>query len=123
MTKTAMLYKFVSSFGLEAYQEHSVPDEAIFPYLTYSVSTDSFSGNEVPITISLWYRTTSWLAINAKAEEISTAIGYGGAIVSCDGGKMWIKRGQPFAISMGDNTDDLIKRKLINVSVDYLTLN
>lgn len=123
MTKTAALHKFASSFGIAAYQEHAVPCNANFPYLTYSVITDSFSENETPLTFSLWYRTTSWAEINAKTEEISRVIGYGGLVVDCDGGKMWIKRGQPFASSMGDNSDDLIKRKLINVSVEYLTFD
>ena len=123
MTKAAALHSFFGGFGLTAYEENSVPDDAVFPYLTYSLTTDSFSDYPSTITISLWYRSTSWIAANAKCEEISAAIGLGGQLVECDGGKIWIKRGQPFANSMGDANDELIKRKIINVSADYLTLN
>lgn len=123
MTKAAALHSFFSGFGLTAYEENSVPDDAVFPYITYSLTTDSFSDYSSTLTISLWYRSTSWKAINAKCEEVSAAISYGGQLVDCDGGRIWIKRGQPFANSMGDTSDDQIKRKLINLSVDYLTLN
>lgn len=123
MTKAAALHSFFSGFGLTAYQENAVPDEATFPYITYTVTTDTFPTGEVALSMSLWYRSSSWTAINAKTEQISAAIGYGGRVINCDGGKIWIKRGQPFANSMGDNTDSLIKRKLINISVEYLTFN
>ena len=123
MTKAAALHSFFGGFGLTAYEENSVPDDAVFPYLTYSLTTDSFSGYPSTITISLWYRSTSWTAANAKCEEISVAIGLGGQLIECDGGRIWIKRGQPFANSMGDVNDELIKRKIINVGADYLTLN
>ena len=123
MTKTAALHGFYSSFGLAAYEENSVPDDAEFPYITYGVTTDSFGNYSTAMTFSLWYRSTSWEAINAKCEEISAVIGLGGRLIECDDGKIWIKRGHPFANSMGDMNDELIKRKIINVSADYLTLN
>ena len=123
MTKAAALHSFFSGFGLTAYEENSVPDDAVLPYITYSLTTDSFSDYSSALTISLWYRSTSWKAINAKCEEVSAVISYGGQLIDCDGGRIWIKRGQPFANSMGDTSDDQIKRKLINLSVDYLTLN
>ena len=123
MTKAAALHSFFSGFGLMVYEENSVPDDAVFPYITYSLTTDSFSDYSSALTISLWYRSTSWKAVNAKCEEVSAAISYGGQLIDCDGGRIWIKRGQPFANSMGDTSDDQIKRKLINLSVDYLTLN
>ena len=40
---------------------------------------------------------------------------------ACDGGAIWIKRGEPFAQNMGDQNDDMIRRKIINLSVEYLT--
>lgn len=121
MTKAEAIYKFWSSFGLAAYEENAVPTgrEPYFPYITYSFSTDSM-GNEVAMSASLWYRSTSWVECNAKAEEISKAIGMGGKILPVDGGLIWIKRGQPFAQNMGD-PNDTIRRKYINVIVEYLT--
>ncbi len=120
MTKAAAIYQFWNSFGLTAYEENSVPDDATFPYITYQLVTDSF-GREIQLTASIWYRSESWTAINAKTEEISQEISRGGKIVSCDGGGIWLKRGQPFAQSMGDESDNLIKRKYLNITAEFIT--
>ena len=122
MTKAAAIYQFWNSFGLTAYEENTVTDDAAFPYITYQLVTDSFD-REVPATASLWYRSESWTYINSKTEEISAHIGLGGKIIKCDGGRIWIKRGQPFAQNMGDESDDLIKRKYLNLTFEFLTAN
>ena len=124
MTKASALYNFFSSFGIEAYEETLVPtgDEAPkFPYLTYQLITDSFD-NEVLIPVSLWYRSeASLLALNSKTEEISQRIGRGGVFLDFDGGKIWIKRGSPFAQTMSDPEDNTIRRKYINITAEFLT--
>ena len=120
MTKAAAIYQFWNSFGLTAYEENTVPTDAGFPYITYQLVTDSFD-REIPLTASIWYRSESWSGINAKTEEISQKISRGGKIVSCDGGAIWLKRGQPFAQNMGDENDDLIKRKYINITAEFMT--
>ena len=120
MTKASALYNFWSGFGLTAYEENTVPTDAKFPYITYQVVTDSF-GAEVALTASVWYRDTSWVESNAKAEEISRTISRGGKVIPVDGGVLWLKRGTPFAQSMGDETDDLIKRKYLNITAEFLT--
>ena len=120
MTKAYALYQFWNSFGLTAYEENTVPDDAAFPYITYQLVTDSFD-REIPLTASIWYRSESWAGINAKTEEISQKIRRGGKIISCDGGAIWLKRGQPFAQSMGDESDDLIKRKYLNITAEFMT--
>lgn len=124
MTKAAVLYNFFSGFGLEAWEENSVyalespPD---FPYLTYEMNTDAFGEYDTNLTFSLWYRSTSWAAANAKVEEISESIGRSGKIFIVDGGFILIMRGSPFAQSMGDPSDDMIKRKYCNITVRYYT--
>ena len=120
MTKAAAIYQFWSSFGLTAYEENTVPDDATFPYITYQLVTDSFD-REIPLTASLWYRSESWTTINAKTEEISQEISRGGKIIACDGGAIWLKRGQPFAQNMRDESDDLIKRKYLNITAEFIT--
>ena len=120
MTKAAAIYQFWSGFGLTAYEENTVPTDAAFPYVTYQLVTDSFD-REVAATASLWYRGESWTAINAKTEEISKKIGASGKKIAVDGGGIWIKRGQPFAQNMGDESDDLIKRKYINIFIVFIT--
>ena len=120
MTKAAAIYQFWSGFGLTAYEENSVPTDATFPYITYQLVTDSFD-QEIPLTASIWYRSESWTGINAKTEEISQKISRGGKIIACDGGAIWLKRGQPFAQNMGDESDNLIKRKYLNITAEFMT--
>ena len=120
MTKAAAIYQFWSSFGLTAYEENTVPHDAVFPYIIYQLVTDSFD-REVPVTASIWYRSESWTGINAKTEEISQKISRGGKIISCDDGAIWLKRGQPFTQNMRDESDDLIKRKYLNITAEFMT--
>ena len=120
MTKASAIYQFWNSFGLTAYEENTVPTDATFPYITYQLVTDSFD-REVPVTASLWYRSESWAGINAKTEEICKKISRGGKIIPCDDGAIWLKRGQPFAQNMGDESDDLIKRKYLNITAEFIT--
>ena len=120
MTKAAAIYQFWSGFGLTAYEENTVPSDATFPYITYQLVTDSFD-REIPLTASLWYRSESWTDINAKTEEISQKISRGGKIISCDSGAIWLKRGQPFAQNMGDESDNLVKRKYLNITAEFIT--
>ena len=122
-TKAATIYEFWNNFEMPACEENSVPtgeDAPKFPYITYQLVTDSL-GNEVAMTASLWYRGTSWVEANAKTEEISQRIGRKGAVLDCNGGKVWIKRGTPFAQNMGDESDNLIKRIYLNITAEYLT--
>lgn len=120
MTKAAAIYNFWNRFGLTAYEENSVPEDAPFPYITYQLVTDSFNA-EIPLTASLWYRSESWLDINEKTEEISLTIGRGGKMIPCNGGAVWLKRGTPFAQNMGEESDDMIKRKYLNLTAEFLT--
>ena len=120
MTKAAAIYQFWNSFGLTAYEENTVPTDAAFPYITYQLVTDSFD-REITLTASIWYRSESWTAINAKTDEISQKISRGGKIMPCDGGAIWLKRGQPFAQNMGDESDNLIKRKYLNITAEFMT--
>ena len=94
MTKVEALYSFFSSFGIPAYEENSVYAMAdngnapSFPYLTYEVKTDYFGESDTNISFSLWYRSMSWVDINAKSEEISAAIGRVGKLLDFDGGRI-----------------------------------
>lgn len=123
MTKAAALYQFFSGFGMPAYAASSVPEDVNFPYLTYELSTSAWNGGEVGLTVNLWFYTESEAIPNAKAQELSEDIGYGGVTIPCDGGLIWLKRGSPWCQSLKDDTDQNIKRRYINVTAEYLTLN
>ena len=120
-TKAAALHEFFSSFGLPAYPVSSVPEDTVFPWLTYELVTSSWEQGEVALVLNLWYYTESEATPNAKAEEISKAIGMGGALLPCDEGVIWLKRGSPWCQSLQDATDPMIKRRYINITAEYLT--
>lgn len=121
MDKAQILQSFWSGFGVPAYDENTVPENAALPRITYAVALDSFD-SPVSISASIWYRSTSWAVITKKAEEISKAIGPGGVVLKCDGGHVWIKRGSPFSQRMSD-PDDSIRRVYLNIEVEFLTEN
>lgn len=122
MTKGAALQAFFETI-LPAYAASAVPDDVVFPYLTYELITSAWEGGEVGLTVNLWFYTTSEATPNAKAQELSEAIGYGGKLLKCDGGYIWLKRGSPWCQNLSDDTDPRIKRRYINVIAEYLTLN
>ncbi len=124
MTKEAVLKQFFSGFGIAAYPSTAVPDDVQFPYLTYDVITSAFQEEPVSLTVNLWYFTTQEGVPNAKARELSEAIGRGGKLLPCDGnGYIWLKRGSPWCQSLTDETSPNIKRRYINVTAEYLTKN
>lgn len=123
MTKGEALYGFFSKFGMGAYAATAVPDDVVFPYLTYDAIFDTWESGEVGLTVNLWFYTDSETVPNAKAQEISDAIGSGGVTVPCDGGFIWIKRGSPWCQSIREEANFSVKRRYLNVSVEYLTNN
>lgn len=123
MTKGAALYRFFSGFGMTAYASASIPDDVEFPYLTYDLVTSAWESDPVSLTVNLWYYTESEAEPNAKAREISEALGMGGRVLPCDGGYIWLKRGSPWCQSLSDETDKNIKRRYLNITAEYLTQN
>ena len=122
MTKGAALQSFFNGI-MTSYAASSVPDNATLPYLTYELITSAWGGGEVGLTVNMWFRTTSEKEPNAAVDKLSNAIGLGGVQIPCDDGVIWLKRGSPWAQSMIDETDKTIKRRYINVTAEYLTLN
>ena len=122
MTKEQALHKFFNQFGIIGYRNTAVPDDAIFPYLTYDTPISSFEEDPVSITLNLYYYTDSEAVPDAKAEEIRNAIGMGGVLLNCDGGAIWLKWGSPWCQSLVDDTNPNIKRRYINITAEYLTL-
>ena len=123
MTKAASLHEFWNTF-LTAYEENSVPDgpgRPDYPYMTYQLITDSFSGLPIESSVTLWYRSESNRALNAKIEEISAALVDGGATIGCDSGIMWIKKSSPFSIPVQDDADKTIKGRQLNVQIEFWT--
>lgn len=72
-TATA-LYNFWSSFGIPAYSEGNIPDDAVLPYITYNICEPHWS-DQASTFAKVWYQGTSYTAIATKVKEIKQRIG------------------------------------------------
>jgi hypothetical protein len=120
MNKAQTINKFWNSFGIPAYDMYTVPTDAQMPYITYEYAEDNFDNN-VFLSGSIWYKSTSWQGVSEKAAEIAEDIG-NGKILKTDEGYIYITRGTPFMQRLTD-TDDSVRRIYINLQVEYMTLN
>lgn len=122
MTKEEAIAQFWNSFYIPAYDESTVPTGAKFPYITFSVKTDSID-NVVMASASLWYKSYSWIDIDNMAKAIARKITqmYPPSI-EIDGGRMYITKGSPFAQRVADS-DDTIRHILLNVNFEFLTVD
>lgn len=111
------LNSFWNSFGVPAYDETTVPDDAALPYITYEAQISDLE-NKLILAASLWYRSMSWSDISEKAKEISDYIG-GGAGVRYDGGRLWVTKGIPFAQRVQEPSDDQIRRIILQIEAEY----
>lgn len=112
------LQTFYESFGVNAYPEDNVPDEAIFPWITYTQERADFG--ETTETVShLHYYTDSSALPNAKAEEICKSL-RNGVVISCDEGRLVLTTSLPEWQATPDETDRLHKHRIINVSTLWL---
>lgn len=109
---------FLEGFGLPAYDENTVPEDAEMPRLTYSWSESEMDA-PVALSASLWYRSKGWKSITLMANSIYAGVGYAGKVLPVVGGYLWIKRGSPFSQRVTD-PDDGIRRILINFTVEFL---
>lgn len=119
MDKVQALQSFWSSFSLPAYDENTVPPDAVMPYITYNVSTAALD-EPVSMTASLWYHSSSWDAISKKADEILYTLKALHVPIAVANGYVWVTPGVPFAQRMND-PDDMVRRIVINVMVEFLT--
>ncbi len=121
MTKGQAIQQFWEQFGWVAYDETTVPDDAPYPYITYSVQTDSFDST-VRLTASLWDRTYSWKNISEMAERIAQRIvKMYPPTIKIDGGRLYVSKGTPFAQRMREDSDDMVRRIILNVDFEFLT--
>lgn len=125
MTKAEAIQAFFESFGLRAYEEHSVPvylddaqtTENTPPYITYQLATDDFRGGTVAITADVWDCSESWEFVNETAAAIAGDIGSFKRL-SCDDGYIIVTKGSPFSQSYAD---DIYKRAYMNLNLTFIT--
>lgn len=119
MTKGEAIQNFFEQF-MQAYPASAVPQDIVFPWLTYELKTGAWGDEDADIQVNLWYHTTSEAEPNAMAEHIGQTIGRGGILLPCDKGAIWVKRGSPWCQSVPD-ADSAVKRRLLNLSLEFLT--
>lgn len=100
------LYSFYKSFGIPAYEEHSVPDKAALPYITYEVVNPDWQDDAV-ITANVWYSGTSFTPLFRKVDEIGEKIG-GGLTIPTKTGYLYLYKGNPFS-QVSDTGNDEVK--------------
>lgn len=121
MNKYTAIDNFWNSFGIPAFDETTVKDKQPFPYITYSVKSDSI-GNPVTLNASLWYKSYSWKEISEKTEEIAQRIvTMYPAAIQLDTGRLYLSQGAPFAQRMSDPEDDTIRRVFMTINAEFLT--
>lgn len=121
MTPEAAIYQFLGSFGIPAYAATATPSDAAFPYITYELTIGEWGAGEVNMPVNVWYRTDSEAEPNAKVREIREALRYGGVQLPCDGGSLWLKQGSPWAQAVRvEGEDEKIKRRYVNINIEYL---
>jgi hypothetical protein len=116
INKWQAIQRFWEGFEIPAYDQNSVPDDAVAPYITYEAKVADFE-NALPLSGSIWYRSSSWRDISLKADEIAQSLKQ---IIKIDGGYMFITRGSPFAQRLND-PNDTVKRIYINLMVEFYT--
>lgn len=118
--KAQALYQFWNSFGWAAYDEDSVPDDAVMPYITYNTMQDMID-SDLSLSASLWYESTSWTQITQKADQIAQQIIVNHKpIPLTGGGYLWIKKGDPFMQRVRDENSK-VRHIFINYFAEYLT--
>lgn len=122
MNKWQGLQTFWESFGIPAYDEQSVPDDATMPYITYSAVVGPFE-SVIPMSASVWYRGTDWRDISHKVDEISYVLSSYTTVKLDDHQYIVLSKanGSQFAQRLYDETDDLVKRVYITITGEFLT--
>ena len=120
MTNTARaLYQFFSSFGLPAYVEYVVPDEAELPYITYQLVEPDWR-DSATLYARVWYRSPTWAGIAAKVDQIAEAVG-NGVTIPTPTGVLMLNKGSPFAQEQPMEGDDTLKVVYLNMTLHAFT--
>jgi hypothetical protein len=120
LDKFQSIHSFWSSFGVPAYNRYSVPDDAAFPYITYETAIGSLD-DLIPLSASIWYKSTSLADLSRKTEEIyNYIVEHNPVLIKIDGGYLWIFKNGIFAQDQSSGVDN-VKAKYITIYGEFLT--
>lgn len=120
MTEIATILDFFSGV-LPTYPNDAVPDDVSYPYATIEPRIGYWDDGDVLVQLQVWCRTTTELEPNAYVRKLAEHVGYGGTALPCDGGWVWIKRGTPWSVVVQSEHDDAVKRRIINLTIEFMT--
>ena len=110
-----------SSFGLPAYQENTVPDEKRdkYPYLTFQMVNGQLGGT-LTASANLYYKSTSWSAIIQEVNQMEKVVD---RQIFVEGGIMKVRKPLAnFAQPASEQADKSIRRMLLTVEIEFLTV-
>ena len=109
------LYGFFSGFGIPAYAENTIPENAVLPYITYPQKEPQWN-KQTSFYVNVYYRhKTSNYDCLAKADEIVEAIGEG-VRLPFDDGLVVLWPDTPLIQAMEPNKD--VRRAYINLAIN-----
>ena len=115
MNREQAIQNFYSQF-LTAYDELSVPDGAVLPYITYPLSVGQID-DIITVNPSIWYEGKSWTNITQKASQIMDGID--GHYINYDDGAILLYAGTP-KYQRVDSGADNIRRIVLNIQMEFL---
>lgn len=118
MDKWQAQQEYWSGFGLDAYNELTVPSDAVMPYITYSPVNGSLNGTTISVA-NLWYKGRSWAYICQKTAEIEAMAD---RQIRIDGGAVKFRKPTSnYAQPMSEPTDENVRRMRLQVEVEFLS--
>lgn len=120
MDKWQALNNFFNSFGVTAYEESTVPDNATFPRITYESRTGALD-DVIQIDCSVWDLSNSWGTVDRVVNTIESVVN-SYACPQIEGGRYRVFKGTPFAQRMKDPENDNIRRTVIHLNFEFMTI-
>lgn len=120
MTQTAQaLYSFFNNFDIPAYVESTEPDDSPLPYITYELLEPDWRGKGM-IHARVWYRSTSFVQIAEKVDEIRAFLGEG-LSVRTDSGAVYLWADDNWAQFMPMEGDPTLKCAYLSLVIQAHT--
>ena len=121
MDKQQAMQTFWESFGIPAYNEVQIPEEADINqgYITYQKIFGDFESTVYP-TAAIWTRGTSWRQADDLENRISAAL-EGGYTLDTDSGHIQINKGSPFSQQITEDQDRLVKGYRLTLQMEFLS--
>lgn len=114
------LYDFFSGFGLPAYAEGFIPDDAELPYITFSTPQSGIDAKASQY-VRVWYEGTDNSEPARKADAIIGAIGRG-IMLTTDSGAVVIWPESPLVqVQKAEDSDRDVCYAYINLSINDYT--